>query len=174
MKSRTWQLFNILTTPDSQLAVNTKVGMLQSMSIDTSVTMSHVLLSMNCSPVQSVTICVIVMCLCHNFLSISGPSSTPSRAVMVISCYKFVFLCVSPFIPFTQYKSEVPQEAPADQEEADLQRALALRFDLSYDIKAFILYFALTCHMTSKHSFHTLQRGNCWVGEDPKRRKQFR
>ena len=29
-----------------------------------------------------------------------------------------------------------------DQEEADLQRALALRFDLSYDIKAFISYFA--------------------------------
>ena len=48
----------------------------------------------------------------------------------------------STYIPFTQYKSEVPQDAPVDQEEADLQRALALRFDLSYDIKAFILYFA--------------------------------
>ena len=49
---------------------------------------------------------------------------------------------MSPYIPITQYKSEVPQEAPVDQEEADLQRALALRFDSAYDIKAFISSFA--------------------------------
>ena len=33
------------------------------------------------------------------------------------------------YILLVHFKSDVPQEAPVDQEEADLQRALALRFD---------------------------------------------
>ena len=47
-----------------------------------------------------------------------------------------------------------------DQEEADLQRALALRFDLNLSLP--------------KHSFGHLQCGNCRVGEDSERREQFR
>ena len=85
---------------------------------------------------------------CSTFVNFSCPFQDHRLSLQGLPWYflkNFLSFKICKYILF-QPKTDVPQEAPVDQEEADLQRALALRSDssdISSSTEALISSFAV-------------------------------